>query len=312
MKGDEHLAERNILAWCGWQMKLEPGWRPLRITGGWQRGSMVVGDEEAPVLQVKWLRVDREGLDFEKWARRRSRSLKVTNFKQAPTPAGFTAAAAAPDVRGFEDAADLTSVWLGFSRPACLALQVVTNLDAAKKARRFVSREALPGLTAFPPGSPIRWSVFGGSFESPAGYRLSLNRLLLGDMALLFDNGKNRLMLRQVYPASIALVRRPLETWMQTRAFKEYRRYRQIGPVEHAEVECFSRRIEAIKCAGAKQARWPLHAISPRETITFAAKDAELDRILIVEHDSPKRPDESVVHQAFASMNWAMLEQRDG
>ena len=306
------MAERNILAWCGWQMKLEPGWRPLRISGGWGHGTMAVGDEEAPVFQVKWLRVDRDKLDFEKWARRRSRALKVRNFRPAPTPDGFTAAAAAPDTRGFEDTADLTSVWLGFSRAAGLVLEIVMNLDAAKKARRFVSREALPGMTAYPAGSCMRWAVFGGSFESAAGYRLAVTRLLLGDLALLFENGKDWLMLRQVYPASIALSRRPLDKWMQTRAFKEYRRYRQISPVERTEIECFGRRLEASRCTGVKQARWPLSAIAPRETITFAAKDIDMDRILIVELDSRKRPDERVVREAFASMNWAMLERRNG
>ena len=90
------------------------------------------------------------------------------------------------------------------------------NSRTPEKTRRKVFSRVLPTLSASGPDEPVRWEIFGAVFRSPPGFAMAGKRTVLGDLALLFRSGcGRRLVLRQVYPAGVALERRTIERWLE-------------------------------------------------------------------------------------------------
>ena len=298
------------LAWAGWRTRVPPDWRPLRISGSWTQGRVVIASAEEPVLQVSWLRPGRRQFDVSRWMRRRFRSLKMANQRaEGPFPDGFTVAASAPERGGDRR---FLRYWCGWASGAGLVVEVAVNPEAAKKARQIASGRVVPLLRVSERDGPTRWAVFGASFESPSGYRLLDKRLTLGDLVLRLRAGDGScLLLRQVYPAETALARRPIERWMRTWPFEAHRRYREADGRESWMAQSFGRRLEGVRQAGRKRLPFPLGFCAPRETLTVAAVDPQLDRLLIAEHDALRRPDETMLSGAIGRMNWALLDLQE-
>ncbi len=303
---------QSFLAWVGWQMRVPPEWRPLRIEGEWKRGKMIIGDAEEPVIQLKWWRPQAERFDAARWMQSRLRSLGLrpaSNPLPSGPPPGFSETAWVPEAKWAGEEKTLLRLFYGYAPRAGLVLELVVNSEASKRLRNQVLFSVLPSLAVFESGGVTRWSVFGASFESPAGFQMTDKRLLLGDLAFRFRaRDRSRLMMRQVYPAELALARRKLEKWIEIRPFREHRKYRPTGPSETWTVKSFGRMLEGTKISGRKSLPAPLGFCAPRQTLTGVLRDTGLDRLLIVEHDSPVEPDQSLVASALSRMNWAQLE----
>ena len=72
-----------------------------------------------------------------------------------------------------------------------------------------------------------RWKIYSAQFTVPAGYVLNHSRLATGDIALEFEReNRQKLTVRQVYPAGLALQRRPMRGWLRDRITTERRRLR--------------------------------------------------------------------------------------
>ena len=88
------------VAWMGWQMRIPPDWRPLRIAGEWARGKVIVGSANEPAMQIAWWRPNRKRFDPARWVRRRLRSLKVRDGgPDGPAPPDFSETAWVPDAQ---------------------------------------------------------------------------------------------------------------------------------------------------------------------------------------------------------------------
>ena len=297
------------MAWMGWQMRVPPEWRPLRIADERGRGRVILGSATEPAMQIRWWRPNKKRFDARRWMQRRLRSLKVRDAgPEGPAPSGFseTAWAAEPESGGRK----LLRAWYGYAPEADLVLEVTVNLEAPKRTRRIVTSQVVPSLAVYEKDGITRWSVFGASFESPAGFRLLDKRLALGDLVLRF-RGKDRscLMLRQVYPAETALARRKIERWIEMWPFKEHRRYKTAELKEVWRARSYGRTLEGIKQPGRKRLPFPLGSCGPRATLSVAVVDTELDRLLVAEHDAPDGADEEMLATAIARMNWAILER---
>lgn len=286
------------LAWAGWRMTVPADWRPLGVDGTWQRGRMMVGDAAAPLVQVKWLRPRGKRFRPERWARKRLRkaSAAPADAREGP-PEGFDSS-----VLGRRSGGQV--VWAGCAAAARLALELVIAGDVPRPRRRRV----LSSLAASEPSGCIRWAVFDASFVSPPGFVYGRCRLNLGDIALGFDApGARRLTLRQVYPAGLALSRRDLPTWLRYPPFPGRRALHPKGDARPWSAESFGRRLEGVLLTGIRRWPMPVGLIAARRAAAGAVVEDRLDRLLVVEYESPRAADEGVLARAVAGMNWARL-----
>src|SRR5258708_5166859 len=116
----------TTLAWAGWKMIIPSDWRPLRIEGLWEKGTMMVGDSAAAVFQIKWWRPQMKNFDAYRWIQRRIRSNKKSekmNGSELRSPENFTNC-----VWVDENKKDLhRSLWYGYAPQAQLMFEFVIN-----------------------------------------------------------------------------------------------------------------------------------------------------------------------------------------
>ena len=271
----------------GWSLRIPGHWRPLRVVGGWSRGTLVAGDAERVLLQVKWIRPGAAAFEAERWMekrlRREARGLVVA--AQAPRPSGFAAARWARPPEGASGSRG--AVWYGWAPGAGLLVEVVVPGGLPEATRRFVVDEVLPSLRAAGRDEPALTTVLGRTFEAPAGFRLVQWTLRLGDVLLRFEapDGE-RLALRQVYPAPLALSRRPLERWLATTLFAGPHRRHVAGPAQSCELPGAGRGLHGVQQHGWKRLPFPLGRVAARESLAIAVHDEAGDRLLIAEHEA--------------------------
>jgi hypothetical protein len=290
----------HILSWAGWSMPVREDWRPMRIKGEHRAGSMMIGDAESPIVRVKWFRPkDAEKFDGAAWLKERFKQLGAVPESGAPKPERFTGVGWVRDLEPKEG--ESRSVWYGWSLDAGIALEcVVTNLTD-EEARDEVLNVSVAGLQVTSAGEPCRWSLYGIGFVSPAGFELEKKHLYSGDIALQFKAGKERVLLRQVYPAKLAVSRRKLERWLDCSPFKQHRKFK-LRNSEPWHLNS-GRQVDGIKRQGAKRLPSPLGFCAARSTCAIAAEDKQNDRVLIAEHIVPGECSGDLVGQAIASMN---------
>jgi hypothetical protein len=178
------------------------------------------------------------------------------------------------------------------------------------KQRRPVAKKVIPSLEVFGPADATRWAVFDAGFELPPGFRCTDRKLGLGDLALRFDaRGGRRLVVRQIYPAELALSRRKLERWLVNRPFREQRRFQTLGEARSWTVDSFGRTLEGMIVCGRKRLAFPFARIRPRFSTAAAVRDPDLDRILLAEHDQPADEGDSVLRTVLGRMNRSAFEK---
>jgi hypothetical protein len=297
----------GILGWAGWRLRIPVDWRPLRVEGEWGKGAMIVGTGEEAAMQVKWWRPESRRFDAERWLHKRVASVLGNVDPDAESPEGFPFCSLLPDYTTKDDVEGL--LWLGYSPAGGVAVEIVAGGDALKKTVKTVRRRVIPSLRSSAAGDATRWSIYGASFESPPSFCLTDRRLLLGDIAVrLSSSGGRRLVLRQVYPATLALARRKMPNWMDFPPFPERRRFRASGSDQDWSVNCYGRRLRGFRRLGRKAFPFPLGVFAPRFSYLAVAHDRELDRLLLVEYDARREESDVVVSRLVASMNWAHFD----
>lgn len=292
------------LAWARWRMRVPPDWRPLDVQGDGRKGTMMLGDANSAVMQVKWQRPSRR-FRPERWLRGRIRRIAGRRGRpeEMPSPEGFAPAAFA--VGGKADDAP-RRVWYGYAPRANLAMELVINKAAAKRQLKSIDRRVLPSLSASGDDEECRWALFDAGFVVPAGYRYRASRLHLGEIALCFaaPNG-GRLLVRQVYPSGLALSRGPLPKWLDNAPFKERRRFRATAEDRPWQVASFGRKLKGVIREGRKRLPVPLGLLAPRWSIAAAAEDGDLERLLMAEVDDPSEERPDLLAEVVAKMNYA-------
>ena len=296
-------------AWGGWMMKIPPTWRPLKIEDKSGTGRIILGDSSEAVAQIKWSRQSGRNFDPGRWLKQRIKAVasKSAVIDNDPAPAEFEQAAwidqTAPSKKR------PMSVWYGYSSKAKLLMEAILNNEIDEKTQRIFRMKVLPSLRVCDDTLSTKWSFFDVSFESPAGFTLKTKRLNVGDMALEFTSKKDgRLLVRQVYPASLALQRRKMDKWVRSFPHKEHRHYKQFNDAENWKVESFERNINGLICRGQKRLPFPLGFCAPRFTISAISHDTQLDRLLIVEYDGKRPEADGAVSDIISRMNWARFE----
>ena len=126
-------------------------------------------------------------------------------------------------------------------------------------------------------------------------FRLELEsrQLNAGDLTLVFASKKQRLRVRQIAVAELALKRRPLDKWLEAEQRLEKKHYRpaNVTKTESAEkVTGLLRRRRRFFFA------WQI----PKSISTVAVHDIGRDRLVIVQGT-----DDSLVKQTMESIGWA-------
>ena len=293
------------LAWMGWQLSMPSDWRPLRIEGEWQKGKMVVGDGEQLSMQIQWLRSGNKRFNPDRVIEQRAHKEKKKNSLSEST--------SCPSAEGFGnmswlkgEADNERAVWSGYSANNDLLIEIIARLIDGKTIKWFEKR-IIPSLRAFSADEAMPISVFGSSFMSPPGFQIKTWKLKLGDITIQLEaKGGKSLLLRQVYPAGLALSRRPMEQWQKLKPFKEHRKFKADGEPAQCEIEKQGRTLKGIRSRGFKRLPAPLGMIAARKSMSVVVHDAAADRIFVAEYDAKRDAREKITDDAIASMNWAM------
>jgi len=298
----ENSNRHTIIAWQGWQMPMGKDWRPLKIDGDYHDGFMIIGDQGGPVLQIRWERPKKAGpLTGGTWLEEKCRRLAVLPEDNPPHPAGFDRVAWVKNVL-FRQGVRKT-LWWGWSASDVTAMEVMTTSLRKMETNRHVMEELIPHLTVFNPGEDWRWRLYRTSFKVPGTFRLFRQHLFLGDVALMFQRGaQENMMVRQVYPADLALSRRSMDQWLlQINPFPHRRIFRKTDETGW-QTEDRANLFGTIQ-AGIKSAPFPFNRVAPRRCCKMIAKDLRLDRLLMAEHMLPIKGEGFLCEKTVLEMN---------
>jgi hypothetical protein len=262
---------------------------------------MVLGNGAEVIMQVKWWLPRSARFDPARWVRKR---LRIVGEPMADglQPVGVEPLAYVPAEAN--PRRSTCSLWYGYA-PAC-RLVIEVAFESAKHGSNQKPRRVLESLTVQSPDAPTTWAVFGSSFEAPAGFTLRRHMLLLGDLSLLFGGPSGQsLMLRQVYPAELALSRGSLEAWLESSRFRERRPYRWDDEALPYVVESGGVRLPGMARTGSNRLPFPLSWIRPRRCASVIVQDHRTGRLLAVRYEAPELADDEIVRNALLNMNRA-------
>lgn len=278
--------KKTQIAWNGWSLDVPERWHPLRIEGTHSRGRLEIGDGERAVLRVTWWRPWRRFFSPERWLKKRLRSYAtaqhVEDFDQPGQ--GISHGKMLGEVFFTKD--DIRSLLYAVSKESGLVVELVSNGAIPEKQRLAIRKNVLPSLRLREADERTEWSLFRTRFETPSAYRLRRSNVMLGDVGLeLTAPGGKRLMLRQIYPAGLALSRRDTDHWLRSSPFPEVCR---IVPGGDLEEERDGAKITTIQRSFRKSLRAPLHFLRRRTRYARLMHDETRDRLLVVHLDIPR------------------------
>lgn len=227
--------DRPLVAWGSWFLPLPADWRFFQVEGNYARGLLVLGDEERPRLELSWVWVTRRSLNPDTYVRKFL--LGRVPYRQRKD--------AAPRIKmvslaGFEVVATLQeeaqTVAVGYTRDTHRLLHWVYKHGTASEDRDFSSC-CLPNWRDQPLKDSSLWRFFGLSFQVPEGFRLNSAALNLGDMLVVMRDpspwgSRHRLVVRFLYPASLALSRQSPAAWMKQLFRSHQGSYRPWGSTQ--------------------------------------------------------------------------------
>jgi hypothetical protein len=296
MAATQPTPKETTIAWCGWSLPLPEDWRPLKIEGGHAKGSMMIGDGRQPILLVRWMRTHNQPrFDMQRWLAARFRKQGLTPDGNAPRPVAIDHAAWARDTADSKGGRKTT--WYGYAAQSRLLMEIVTTDLTEAAVRDEIFSACLPRLVVTADDESCTWNLYGISFISPPGYVLRRSHLFSGDIALELARGKrDTLLLRQVYPAGLAVERRKLDRWLQTPPFTERRFWNK---------QVFTKQAPnpgSRTCRGWKRLRAPMGWCAPRFSTAIATIDEAHDRLLIAEHQEAAEHNMATVELAVQQM----------
>ena len=193
-------------------------------------------------------------------------------------------------------------VWIGCSARSDRMLQIVYH---AKRRERVLAEVVLPGVSDRGNEGETRWSVFELSCVAPPGMKLAEQKLMAGDLSLSFESKRERLTVRQVAVAELALKRMSPEQWVGSQQRIDQKHYRPLRKPETVTIEAGGREIRGTIDRAVRRRRffW-MRGLVP-EKVTCALHDEARDRLVIVEAS-----DEGMLREAAKSVGWAKTAEK--
>ena len=292
------------LAWMDWGLRMPAEWRPLRLTGEWDRGAAMIGDGHRAILQLKWWRPRMRKFKPAKWIGRRVRAEAGRRAEpvEGPSPQGFAQTAWLPADPALKRR---RALWYGFHEVSGLMLEAAIDGTVDQETQRTVEQKVLPSLTAAALDTPRVHAVFGASFGVPPAYRIESWKTMLGDITLKLARRTEHaaLLVRQVYPAKLALRRRPLKQWLLDRPFKEHRQFLPERDDEVFILNTDDGELKGLCRTGSKRLPCPLGRVAALQSTSAIVCEEPRNRLLFAEHDAPGNTDQQAVINAIRGMD---------
>jgi hypothetical protein len=278
-----------IFAWQGWRLAILDEWNPVKLHGNFEVGYALLADIHRPRLGVRWTTPGRR-FDSKAWARRamidevgrlaadEAKAVKCDGYQNA--------------LRYSEAEPPGRDVWVGTSWVSGRTIEMVHHVFEGEESRMDdLLRDLRDG--------DFGWAVFGLSCRAAAGWRLESHRLNAGDLSLEFGRKRERMSVRQVAVAHLALKRMPIERWLEEQIRPRMKRFRQAGECQVVKIET----MEGVSCRLERRllARWKVGL--PASICQAALHDATRDRLIFIE-----AKDHVAVEELARSVGWANEE----
>ncbi len=289
----------TTFCWHGWYLSLPHRWNPLKLEGDYDSGYAGFADLLQQRLGIRWQKHKAAKFDAEKWARKTLRQELGVLAADEAVPA---AAPSDGEWRGcfiyHEPEPPGRDIWTGYS--VASGRGIVLSYHARRRDRALAG-SLVPKLADLPTAAPMPWSVFELSCIVPVGFVLRDHRLHAGDLSLTFTRKRDKLIIRQLAVAQLALQRLPLEKWLVQQQQLHRKHYRPAGKSpEPISFDLPDRTLEGLSRQRRRRIRFSLMRSLPRDMITLALHDAQRDRLAMIEASSP-----SLARDLAQSLGWA-------
>jgi len=298
--GSPAAPDLKPFGWAGWLLAVPGDWRPLRIDGNAERGSVDLGDATEPRAQFAWSTVTRRHFAAGRTLRRVLKRVAPKTIISTASEATLEPLLYCTDGSGrccFAGYAPLThrviqgflnvpsGSWGGSETAGMLAELADQQLEMAQK-----------------------WSFFNISFITPPRFRYRDASLTLGDMRVSLESVDRKpvaeLHVRHVYPAALALSRGNLETWLAREWTRDANDRRIKVPEALSGTTPLGR---SATCTSDRPIRrWILrktpHTIQQRCT---AVHDEQHERLLIVRVKDHAEQARTIMQDVIKGMHWS-------
>lgn len=273
---------RHAFAWQGWGVVVPIEWNAIRLEGDWDRGFALLADLSGPKLGLRWSASKTEDVG------QIGKLVKQAICGELGQLAESEAVADAPPGdwvggrRFCEPEPPGRDVWVGKSPASGRIVELIYHVD---RRDAVLAAELLPTLFDTAPTAETAWAVLDLSCRIPAGFRLVSQGLAAGDLRLTFEKGRQRISVRQIGPARLALSRQPLEKWLEQQLYPSRKFYKTEGkpaPVTIADA------VSGLRQNQSKKRRAFLFRSIPRAVSTLILHDRARDRIVLVQADDEK------------------------
>ncbi len=295
-------------AWSGWLLEVPQTLRPIKVQGGTESGSVALGDEDGRRLDLVWATVTRRRFDGKRFAKRRLRRVVGGRRREVDKATDSLRHVVFDPLLVHRDESTGRDRFVGFVPTTRRVLDVAWH-DPAN--RRTDIDPSVESLVDQPADKPQKWAFFAVSFITPTGFKYSESILNLGDMRVSLKRpGRPRsdLVVRHIYPASLALARGDLEHWLdsQIKAIaKTHRppRSRRRGP---AGVPIDTAVGPGVVCdvflrRGVRLTSWR----RPRVMRMWTINDTQRDRLVALQLAGDPDEFEPVLGELIEGLGWA-------
>jgi len=210
------------LGWAGFLLDVPEQMRLGQISGHARRGVIRMIDDVELRLELAW-GMPRVGSDPFKALRKFLLKALPRHQRAGAHEQIQTLQPAAPsnlDALIYLGGDDWESeYWAGYCPATRRAIQVVHHKTESKRENSVV-QDSIRRLVDQPTDQPQRWAFFSHRLTTPTGYAHLEATLNVGDMMLNLRDvahrfTRGRLRVRLIYPAELALQRKPIETWLK-------------------------------------------------------------------------------------------------
>lgn len=281
----EGLASRpHWLAWQGWRLPVPREWNVVRIEGDWARGMLLLADLQRPRMGLRWDSLCAAG-DVAV-AVRSAMSAEVgaaTGEKATRVVTGTDWSCAMLHLEAELPGRD---VWIGHSTVSGRIAQLSFPVEAR---RDRAARELPDNLADTAESDETAWSILDLSCAAPVGWKLASHQLMAGDLRLTFARGSDRLLIRQIAPARLALSRQSIDKWIAQHPLDRRRTDRSRGEPASISAQIHGRTVAGMRQVWTRGDRglWRMFRGEWRTSEVTGLHDAERDRLWIIESPDP-------------------------
>lgn len=213
-------------------MYVPASYRPTKIGGDAKTGNISLGDSDRTRLVISWATVRPFRLNPDRLVRRQLR--RGLTRRGAKKLLGEIEVVTNPTIDPMyvvDDDQGGLSRCVGYSSISGRLIDL-RYYQGNRREDQVVRNQVFARVVDQPLDQSQRWAFFDVSFVAAAGMQYEKAQLNIGDMGLwLAGQSKRRWwraasMVRQIYPAELALKRQPLSKWMDQLLAEQQREYR--------------------------------------------------------------------------------------